>query len=795
LARQGPNQVDATPRLGLLAAFLTRFRNPLILMLVGAAGILAFTGDMRGFVIIAVMVVCSVVLDVTQEYRAGNAAAALKSRVALRARAVRDGDARAVPAAQLVPGDLVCLEAGDLVPADGRLVEARDLYVNEALITGESFPAEKQVGDTAQGRLMMGSSVLSGTAKMLVEATGRQTRLGAIAHTLVKPPPPTAFALSLRDFSLMIVRLSLVLTLVTVAGNLLLHRPALQSFLFAVALAVGLTPELLPMVVSIGLAHGAVRLSRMGMIVKKLSAIHDLGGMDILCSDKTGTLTEAAIRLVAQVDALGASGGRALALAAINARFETGIENPLDTAMLTAAPNAADGWRKLDEVPFDFARRRVSILAEKDNQRLLLVKGAPEEMLAICDRFEDTHGSLLVLDEDAREKAQALLDRMEQDGLRLLGVAWHDGAERDRAGIGDEGGLVLAGFLGFLDPPKGDAGAALSDLAALGVRTIVLTGDSAGVSRHVCGALGLNAGVCLSGQDIAAMSEEALEARLAGTTIFCRMSPPQKLRVIAALRRQGHVVGYLGDGLNDAPSLHEADVGISVDQAVDVAREAAAIIMTAKDLGLLAEGVREGRRTFTNIFKYVLMGTSSNVGNMVSMSAGALLLPFLPMLPVQILFNNLLYDISQTAIPMDRVDASALASPRHWDTHLVRRFALLLGSLSSLFDFVTFYILLSFSRNETLFHTGWFVESLATQLLVIFVIRSRDPLHSRAHPLLVASTVAVLGVAVALPYTPLSSWLGFAPLPLPLLAVLTGITSVYLLAAFAVRRWCFSRLP
>lgn len=791
LAQFGRNQVEEASRLTLPRALAARLRDPLVLVLAVAALVSALTGDLRSSTIIVVILACSVLLDVVQEYRAGKEAARLKARVALRARVLRDGSASEIPAAELVPGDLALLSAGDLVPADGTLTEARDLYVNEALITGESFPVEKIARDPQRGTLLMATSVISGTASLMITATGRSSQLGGMAHTLARPAPPVAFALGLRDFSRMIVRLTLFLVLFTILVNLLLHRPPLQSFLFAVALAVGLTPELLPMVVSVTLAHGAMRLSRKDVIVKKLPAIHDLGSMDILCSDKTGTLTEASIRLVEQRDALGDPDGEALALAAVNAHFETGIKSPLDDAILAAAPAAASGWRKLDEVPFDFERRRVSVLAEdSEGRRLLLVKGAPEDMMALSGRCREAQG-FTALTDARREAARAVAARMEADGLRVLAVAWREAPDRDHAGIGDEHDLVLAGFLGFLDPPKAGAREALAELTALGVRTIVLTGDGEGVSRHVCAALGLPTDQCLSGHEVAAMSDDALAARLAAAGIFCRMSPPQKLRVIAALRRRGHVVGYLGDGVNDAPALHEADIGFSVDTAVDVAREAASMILLRKDLGVLAEGVREGRRTFANVSKYVLMGTSSNFGNMFSMAGGALLLPFLPMLPVQILVNNLLYDVSQAAIPLDRVDAAALARPHRWDIAVIRRFMLVLGPLSSLFDFLTFFLLLRLTHGAAQFHTGWFLESLATQVLVIFVIRSRDPWRSHPHPFLVASALGVLAVALALPFSPAGPWLEFSPLPASVLAALLAVTLAYLGAAFAIRRWCF----
>ena len=800
----GPNQIDTTARKRLLSAFLARFRNPLILVLLGAAAVSAFTGDVPSFVVITLIVAMSIVLDVVQEHRAENAAEGLRAQVSLSASVLRDGRPEQVPVADIVPGDMILLVAGDLVPADCRLIEARDLYVDEALLTGEPYPAEKQVSSAAAapeqdafpGNLVFtGSSVVSGTAKALVVATGRNTQLGSIAQSLQKEPPPTAFAIGIRDFGMMIVRLTVLLVLFALLVNLLFHRPVLESFLFALALAVGLTPELLPMVVSVTLAHGALRMARKNVIVKRLTAIHDLGGMDVLCSDKTGTLTEARIKLVREVDLGGRESASALRMAQINAAFETGLKSPLDDAILEAATFDPAAWQKIDEVPFDFERRRVSILVEGDGKRLLVVKGAPEDVLRLATEYERPGLPPAPIDDAARATAATTFDALGAEGYRVLGVAWK-AVERDRqqAGIGDETGLVFAGFLAFLDPPKADAQEALGVLASLGVAVKVVTGDNEQVTRHVCQELGLDVTGTVTGPVLDTLSDDALAARLDSTTLFCRVTPAQKSRVIRALRRKGHVVGYLGDGINDAPSLHAADIGFSVDTAVDVAKEAACMILLRKDLGVLAEGVREGRRTFANILKYIMMGTSSNFGNMFSMAGGVLLLPFLPMTPIQILLNNLLYDLSETAIPLDHVDDAMVARPRRWDLGVVRRFMFVLGPLSSVFDFMVFGLLLRvFHADEALFHTSWFVESLATQVLVIFIIRSKHPFRNRPHPLLVASSLSAVAVAVGLPYSLAAPWLGFVPVPAPLLAAIALVTAIYLGTVYLVNRWFFTR--
>jgi Mg2+-importing ATPase len=804
LDRFGPNRIDDKTRPRLIVDLLKRFKNPLVLVLLLAAAIAGATGDVASFTIIATVVTLSVLLDFVQERRAQSAADKLRDRVALASNALRDGRIQQVKAAALVPGDVLSLCAGDLIPADCRLLCANNLFVNQALLTGESYPAPKLTQSAAdaqstvpQNAVFMGSSVVSGVATAVVVRTGRDTMLGGIAGALRKEPPPTAFAVGLRDFSLLIVRLTIFLVLFVLLINLFLHRPPLESFLFALALAVGLTPELLPMIVSVTLAHGALRMAERQVIVKRLSAIHDLGSMDVLCSDKTGTLTKADIALVRTVDLDGADCPAAQQAAWLNANFETGIKSPLDEAILKAGSAGAEGWSKIDEVPFDFERRRVSVLAEKDGVRRLFVKGAPEDILKLSASFA-RGAAELPLDEATAEKARVSLAECGKQGYRALGVAWRTvAADCAHAHLSDEAALVFGGFALFLDPPKESAAQALKDLAALHVAVKVITGDDEHVTQHVCDAIGLEAGDTLTGAEIEALSDEALAARMRNANKFCRVTPAQKQRIISALRRAGHVVGYIGDGINDAPSLHAADVGLSVDGAVDVAKEAASMILLENDLCVLAEGVREGRRTFANIRKYVMMGTSSNFGNMFSMAGGVLFLPFLPMLPVQILLNNLLYDISEIAIPMDEVDPDIIAAPRRWDIKFVRDFMLVLGPVSSLFDFVTFGVLLwLFHASETLFHTGWFVESLATQCLVILVIRTRgNPLKSRPSRLLAAMSAGVVVLAALLPYTFVGRWFGFTALPPGLLLVLAVTTALYLLLAQIVKREFYRRHP
>ncbi|HWT99655.1 MAG TPA: magnesium-translocating P-type ATPase, partial [Terriglobales bacterium] len=738
----GPNRLEAKAHFSLLRKFLSRFRNPLVLILLAAAAISAATGDVSSCVIISVIVAISVLLDSLQEFRAEQAAEKLRVSVSLREQVLRDGEKVTLSAAEIVPGDVVLLAAGDLVPADGRVIEARDFFVNEALLTGESYPTEKQPAADglavsaiaeATNAAFMGTSVVSGAARLLVCATGKETQLGEISSSLRHTPPPAALEQGTYGFGLLIVRITGLLVLFVLLINLAFHRPLLESFLFALALAVGLTPELLPMIVSVTLAQGALRMAKEKVIVKRLAAIHDLGSMDVLCTDKTGTLTEAKIRLVKELTLSGGASQRVLDLAWLNSHFESGLRSPLDDAVLDHAPSslsaaARDGWRKLDEVPFGFERRRVSVLVERDGKRLLIVKGAPEDVLKLSNRYEESNDTdLHPLDASAQAKAKAVFDALGRDGFRALGVAWREvDAGHDHADVSDENELVFAGFAAFLDPPKESAGRTIAALGKAGIAAKILTGDNELVTQHVCADLGITVTGLITGSDLASMSDEALSARVEDTNLFCRVTPAQKNRILIALKRRGHVVGFMGDGINDAPSLHSADVGISVDSAVDVAKDAADIILLDRDLGVLSKGVREGRRTFGNIMKYVMMGTSSNFGNMFSMAGAVLLLPFLPMQPLQVLLNNLLYDLSEVPIPLDEVDEEMMATPHHWDIGFIRRFMLLLGPVSSLFDFLTFGLLLFvFHASEKVFQTGWFIESLATQVLVIFVIRTR----------------------------------------------------------------------
>jgi Mg2+-importing ATPase len=812
LRQHGPNRLQKSTQKALALQFLAHFRNPLVLILLAASGLSALTGDRSGALIIGLIVLMSVTLDFVQAHRAGKAADRLAMQVAVTATVLRDGTPCEVVVYELVPGDVVLLSAGSLVPADATLLEARDFFVNQAQLTGEPFPVEKKLQNQgsvpasweldASDRIYLGSSVVSGSATARIGRTGSATAIGQIAVDLNRAAPPTAFEQGTRQFGLLIMRLTLLMVLFTLLVNVALHRPLLESFLFAVALAVGLTPELLPMVVSVTLTRGALRMAALKVIVKRPSAIQDMGAMDVLCTDKTGTLTEARIKLEQHIDAQGQPSQRVLQLAYLNSYFESGLKSPLDDAILQHTEQDIGGWSKIDEVPFDFERRRVSVLLEHvagnagqpPAGRQLIVKGAPEDILKFCTRYETSDGQSMALDATAHARIDALFNRLGEQGFRVLAVAWRmEPLTMQHAVVSDESELVFAGFAAFLDPPKPSAGLALKALAANGVAVKIVTGDNERVTRHVCEQLGVPIQGLLTGTEIAAMHDDALRARVQGVNLFCRVNPSQKNRVILALKHHGHVVGYLGDGINDAPSLHTADVGISVDGAVDVAKQAAAMILLENDLMVLHQGILEGRRTFGNVMKYIMMATSSNFGNMFSMAAATLLLPFLPMLPLQILLNNLMYDVSEIALPLDEVDVQDLASPKRWDMGFIRNFMLTIGPISSLFDFLTFYLLVRLIHaDEALFHTGWFVESIATQVLVIFVIRTRrNPLRSHPNRWLIATSLSVVLLAMALPFTPLAPYLGFVPLPPVYFGLLAALLTVYLLLVETAKQWFY----
>jgi len=804
LIRFGPNAVAVDTRRGLAGKIGKRLAEPLVAILLVAAAISGFTGDVASFLIILSVVGLSIALDVVQEQRAETAAEALKRSVAIHADVIRDGAARSLPVEQIVPGDVVELRAGDLVPADGVLLEGRGTHVNEALMTGEPYPVEKRAGTCdatepadAFNALFAGTSVVNGEATMLAVATGETTRFGGIAAALVNAEPPSAFERGIHRLGLLILRLTIFLVLFVLLVHIAFGRPVLDSFLFAVALAVGLTPELLPMVTTVTLSRGALRMATKRVVVKRLAAIHDLCAMDVLCTDKTGTLTEANISLAGHPGPGGADSEQVLTLAAVNSVFGGGIRSPLDQAIIEhCAGRDLKAWRKIDEIPFDFERRCVSVLAKNEGRRILILKGAPEAVLARSSRVDIGNGQSKPLDAAARAELERQQNEKAAQGYRLLATAWKEmPADVHELRIEDERDLTIAGFCVFVDPPKPSAAIAVARLAAAGVRVKVISGDHEAVVRHVVETLKIPARKLLTGAEIEGLTQSALIHRVQTTDLFARVSPDQKTRIIHALQARGHTVGFIGDGVNDAPAIRAAEVGLSVDGATDIARSAADMILLAPDLGVLADGVEEGRRTFANILKYVRMGTSSNFGNMLSMALASLVLPFLPLLPVQILLNNLIYDLSEVGIPFDGVDRQDLARPRAWDMREILRFTLIMGALSSLFDLATFAVLSKvFHADAEQFRTAWFAESIATQILVIFVIRTTGPAWmSRAHPVLVASSIGALALAFALVATPLGAGFGFVTIPWAMVAAIAVLVVAYLASAEAAKKFAGAR--
>lgn len=794
----GLNLFEGAHREAFLVKLGRRLLNPLVALLIAAAAVSGISGDFGSFFIIAAVLALSMTLDIVQEHRAELEAEALRHSVAVNADVMRDRKPIALRVSELVPGDIVLLRTGDLVPADGIVLESDNLQLDESILTGEPFPARKnntpctamEAAD-AHNALFAGTSVVAGKATMLLVETGPRTRFGAIASALAANVPPTALEEGVRHLGLLILRLTIFLTLFVLLAHLASARPAVQSILFAVALAVGLTPELLPMVMTVTLARGAKRMALQKVIVKRLSAIHDLGAMDVLCVDKTGTLTQAKITLADSVDWQGKKSSRVLELARVNSQFQSGVRSALDEAILAGHANGPE-WVRRGELPFDFSRRCLSVMAERGAEISLITKGAPEAVLSRSVAVE-VDGLAHPLDDSWRSRLDAEQQRLNEQGFRLLGVATRSiPADQKGLTLTDENNLTFLGFCVFADPPKADAAQAVSDLAALGVRLKVISGDQAAVVQHVASAVGLAHGSILTGAEIALLSDTALSAKVEQVDLFARVDPDQKKRIIDALRRRGHVTGFLGDGINDAPAIHAAHVGLSVEGATDVARAAADMILLASDLHVLAEGVREGRRTFANILKYVRMGTSSNFGNMLSMALASIALPFLPLLPLQILLNNLLYDLSEIGIPFDSVDEEDTARPHAWDMSAVLRFTIVMGTVSSLFDAATFLILLKgFGTDAAQFQTGWFLESIATQILVIFLIRTRRvPWRATpAHVALVVTSLGALAVAVFLVTGPLKYLFGFVPLSWPLIGAMAVVTLAYLVTAEAAKRF------
>ncbi|HEY6902679.1 MAG TPA: magnesium-translocating P-type ATPase [Candidatus Acidoferrales bacterium] len=807
LGQYGPNEPTPARRGAAATDLLLLLLNPLVIILLVASLVSFFLGDAADALIILVIVLLSVAINFFQTYRSQQAIERLRADVTPTATVFRDGSWQEIGRGDVVPGDVVRVAAGDLVPADGQLLEARDLYIQQGALTGESLPVEKHAGShdalgstgaDSPNLVFMGTSVVSGTGTVLILTTGPRTTFGAIAERLAARAPETDFEHSMKRFGLLIMRAVFLLVLFILVVRVALHKDAFESFVFAVALAVGLTPEFLPMITSVTLARGAVRMAREHVVVKHLPAIQNFGTIDVLCSDKTGTLTTGQMVLASSVDYLGEASDRPLALAYLNSKFETGIRSPLDVAILKTPRPDSDDYVKCDEIPFDFERRRLSIVVAKKedgstDERILITKGAPEGILALSS-FYEAEGKTIPLEPDALHRCRKTFDDLSAQGFRVLGVGYRNVDVCPSYSSEEERSLVFAGYLAFADPPNPDAADSIAAMRRDGVELKILTGDNELVARHICEQVGLANPMIILGDELNRTSDPALQHLAEQATVFARVSPVQKHRIIQALKLRGHVVGYMGDGINDAPSLHAADVGISVFSAVDVAREAAEIILLKPGLDVLHKGIIEGRRASANVLKYILMGTSSNFGNMFSMAGASLFLPFLPMLPTQILLNNFLYDTAQVTIPSDNVDEHYVQAPRKWDMTLIRNFMVLIGPISSIYDFLTFYVLLHFFHaSQPEFHTGWFVESLATQTLVLFVIRTtKNPFKSRPSLPLAITTILIVIVGVCLPYSAFAHRLGFTPLPGPFFTFLAISTVTYLLLVEVAKRSLFS---
>lgn len=792
LKRYGPNTLRASTGVPALKLLLRQFESPLVLILVFAAIVSGVLRQWTDSLIILAIVFGSSILGFVQEFRASAAVERLRARIRIMCTVVRGGKTLTIPSESIVPGDVVLLAAGSLIPADGILLEAKDFFVAQAALTGEPYPVEKQPGISPQNAgiaarnncVFMGTSVRSGTARMLIVKTGKQTEFGAIAGHLRLSSPETEFERGLRHYSYLLTRVMIGLVLAVFAINVFMHRPPVEALLFAVALAVGISPELLPAIVSITLSRGARNMAARGVIVRRLEAIENLGSMDVLCTDKTGTLTKGVMDLDTFLDANGNGSPDVLRLACLNASLQTGLANPLDEAIVARGrKDGVDlaGWHKIDEVPYDFLRKRLSVLvAHGTDDAVLVTKGAMKEIADICDRIEDESGTQL-LDAGRHAAIDKLFSDYSGQGYRVLGLATKPMGRASACTRDDEQNMVFRGLLLFLDPLKEGISETIADLSKLGVGLKIISGDNRLAAAHLARSLGFGDAEVLTGSEIARFSDETLAFRANRAHVFAEIDPNQKERIILALKRIGHVVGYMGDGINDAPALHAADTGISVDQAVDVAKEAADFVLLEHDLNVLRQGVELGRVTFVNTLKYISITTSANFGNMISMAAASLFMPFLPLLAKQILLNNFLSDLPAIGIASDNVDREMVERPRRWRIAALRNFMLIFGSVSSLFDFLTFAVLLlGFHARPELFRTAWFVESLLTELLITLVIRTYRPFYrSRPGRVLWISTLCVFVVTLAIPYLPGIGYFGFVRLSPMIMFTLLAIVIAY----------------
>ncbi|OPY93114.1 MAG: Magnesium-transporting ATPase, P-type 1 [Syntrophaceae bacterium PtaU1.Bin231] len=803
LSNEGANCLRPAKRTDALTLLVSQFKSPIILTLVFAAVVSYFLDDKADSVIIVTIVLVSGFLGFWQERGAAGAVEKLLALVSIKTAVLRDGVRTEIPLEEVVPGDVLLLSAGNAIAADSLILESKDLFVDEATLTGESYPVEKEPGllppeTPLAGRsnsLFMGTHVISGTARAIVVLTGRDAEFGKISDRLRLRPEETEFERGIRHFGFFLLEVTLVLIIAIFVINVYFHRPVLDSFLFSLALAVGLTPQLLPAIISINLAHGAKKMAESKVIVKRLAAIENFGSMDVLCSDKTGTLTEGTVRMQEALDLDGNASDRVFLHAYLNAAFESGFANPVDEAIRTRRQPDVSGYTKADEVPYDFIRKRLSVLVVRNGRSLLITKGTLSQIVAVCSAAENVAGERIGM-EGIRERIGSRYEELSRQGYRVLGLACRDMGDARTISRDDERDMVFLGFLVFSDPPKAAAADTIRRLRGLGVALKVITGDNRIVAARVMNEVGVPDARVFTGGEIHKTRDEALLRRVTEIDIFAEVEPNQKERIILALRKAGHVVGFMGDGINDASAIHAADVGISVDTAVDVAKESADIVLLEKDLGVLVEGVHQGRATFANTLKYVFMATSANFGNMFSMAGASLFLPFLPLLPKQILLTNLLTDFPEMTIATDRVDAEMVDRPRRWDLSFIRRFMITFGLVSSIFDYLTFGVLLWVLRaTPEQFRTGWFLESVVSASVIVLVIRSRKPFYrSRPGRYLLLATAVILGITLAVPWSPAAGLFGFIPLPAVFILILAVIVALYISSAEAAkvlfyRRW------
>jgi Mg2+-importing ATPase len=798
LARYGPNLLRTRKQTNTPALLLSQFKSPIILILVFAACLSFFLRNHIDAVIILAIVIVSGLLGFWQERGAATAVEKLLSIVQIKARVLRDGTPLEIPVEEIVPGDIILLKAGDVIPGDCMLIESRDLFVDEAALTGETYPQDKASGTLPEetplsqrtNTLFMGTHVVSGSAKAIVVHTGRGTEFGKVSERLALRPPVTEFEVGVRRFGYFLMEVTLMLVILIFAFNVYLARPVLDSFLFSLALAVGLTPQLLPAIISVNLAHGAKNMALRKVIVKRLSSIENFGSMNVLCSDKTGTLTEGVVHLRSTLDVDGNESEKVLLFAYINSFYETGFTNPIDEAVRSYRRFDLSECKKLDEEPYDFVRKRLSILASKGGLHLMITKGALKNVLEVCSTAEMSGGAVVEID-GVRERIQRRFDELSGQGLRTMGVAYRDVGSASLISKDHETSMTFLGLLVLHDPVKPGIVETIADLRRLGISLKVITGDNYLVASHLSHQVGLVNARILTGTDLRRMSAEALIKKVSVVDVFAEVEPNQKERIILALRKAKNVVGYMGDGINDASALHASDVGISVDSAVDVAKGAADIVLLEKDLAVLVQGVREGRMTFANTLKYVFMATSANFGNMFSMAGASLFLPFLPLLPKQILLTNFLTDFPEMTIATDNVDKEFVEKPRRWNIAFIRKFMMAFGLLSSVFDYLTFgVLLLVLHASPQEFRAGWFVESVISASAVVLVVRTRRPFFkSIPGGYLLTATLLIAFVTVALPFVPVGSRLfGFTPLPLSFLALMGLIVSFYVISAELVKK-------